>query len=129
MPETPQATEAGLRSAEEERRLAMLAADVQRLEDLLDASLLYVHSSGVGDTRESYLHKLSSAALRYQSLVFADPRFTLVGNTGLVHAQMRATVLRGGGLHPVASSYLAVWHRGASGWRLHAVQATPLQVA
>ena len=107
----------------------MLAADAKRLEALLDASLLYVHSSGVRDNRESYLHKLSSGSLCYQSLLFDEPRYTLIDNTGLVHAQMRATVLRGGCVHAVVCSYLAVWHRGARGWSLHAVQATPFAAA
>lgn len=109
--------------------MAMLNADIQRLEALLEESLCYVHSTGVTDSQASYLHKLASGALRYQSLEFAAPRFTLIGNTGLVHAEMRATVLRGGNAHAVTNSYLAVWQHGVSGWTLHAVQATPWATA
>ena len=125
MPETLLATEAGLRASEEIRRTAMLNTDLQRLEALLEDSLCYVHSTGVTDSKASYLHKLSRGALRYESLVFASPRFTLIGNTGLVHAEMQATVLHTGNEHAVASSNLAVWQYGASRWTLHAFQATP----
>ncbi len=125
MPLLTEATEAGLRTAEEERRLTMLAADSLRLGNMLDESLLYVHSSGMTDSRTSYLQKLSSGALRYLSLIFACPRFTVLGNIGLVQAEMRATVLRNDSEHVLVSSYLAVWYHSASGWTLHAVQATP----
>ena len=109
--------------------MAMLDAAVERLGMLLDDSLCYVHSSGVTDSRASYLQKLSSGALRYDSLLFASARFTLLGKVDLVRAEMHATVLRNGGGHAVASTYLAVWHHGASGWALHMVQATPLVTA
>ena len=116
----------GLAAAEEARRLAMLAADTSTLAAMCDAALVYVHSSGVTDSRESYLKKLDTGALRYEALEFVAPRVRVIGTTGLVHAGMRATVLRGGGRHVVASSTLAVWTFSENGWLLQAVQASPV---
>ncbi|MDB5848700.1 MAG: hypothetical protein JWP29_2452 [Rhodoferax sp.] len=121
--------EAGLAAAEEARRLAMLAANTRALKALCAETLVYVHSSGATDSRESYLHKLNSGALRYEALAFVAPRYTLIGTTGLVHAGMRATVLRGGGRHAVASNTLAVWTFEEGRWTLQAVQASPLAAA
>jgi hypothetical protein len=121
--------EAGLAAAEEARRRAMLSADTRALAAMCAEALVYVHSSGVIDSLESYLQKLDGGALRYETLKFVAPRVRLIGTTGLVHAGMRATVLRGGGRHAVASSTLAVWTFGDGGWTLQAVQASPLPAA
>jgi hypothetical protein len=121
--------EAGLAAADEARRLAMLAADTRALKEMCAETLVYVHSSGATDSRESYLHKLDSGALRYEALEFVAPRYRLIGTTGLVHAGMRAAVLRGGGRYAVAGNTLAVWTFGERGWLLQALQASPLPPA
>ncbi len=112
-------------AAEEFRRLAMLVADTSRLASMLSESLVYVHSSGVRDSRDSYLDKLTSGALRYETLEFTEPHYRLLGSVGMVHAGMRATVLRNGGRHAVTSSTLAVWQYADRGWQLLALQASP----
>lgn len=104
----------------------MLAADTPALAAMCEEALVNVHSSGVSDSRESYLQKLDSGALRCETLEFVAPRVRVIGTTGLVHAGMRATVLRGGGRHVVASSTLSVWTFSGKGWLLQAVQASPV---
>lgn len=118
-------SEAGLAAAEESRRLAMLAADAPRLAAMLSESLVYVHSTGVRDGRDQYLERLVSGALRYETLEFTAPHYRLLGSVGLVHAGMRATVLRNDGRHAVASSTLAVWQHADAGWQLQALHASP----
>lgn len=119
-------SEAGLAAAEESRRLAMLGANTTHLAALLSESLIFVHSSGVRDSRDSYLEKLSSGALEYETLDFINPHHRLLGPLGLVHAGMRAMVLRGGGRYEVSSSTLAVWQYAEAGWKLLARQASPI---
>lgn len=104
----------------------MLAADVGALGALLSDTLAYTHSTGVTDSKQSYLELLAGGALRYEALAFAEPQTRLLGAAGLVSAVMRATVLKGGVRRDIASSYLAVWEHSAAGWVLQAVQATAL---
>ena len=120
------ALERSLLAAEETRRQAMLAADVALLGTLLSDTLAYTHSTGVTDSKQSYLALLASGALRYEALEFAEPQARLVGTAGLVSSVMRATVLKGEVRRDIASSYLAVWEHTAAGWVLQAVQATAL---
>jgi len=120
------ALERSLLAAEEARRQAMLAADVATLGTLLSDALAYTHSTGVTDSKQSYLQLLASGALRYETLDFAEPRARLVGTAGLVSAVMYATVRKGELRRDIASSYLAVWEHTAAGWVLQAVQATAL---
>ncbi|AYQ26865.1 MULTISPECIES: nuclear transport factor 2 family protein [unclassified Polaromonas] len=120
------ALERSLLAAEKTRRQAMLAADVAALGTLLSDTLAYTHSTGVTDSKQSYLALLASGALRYETLEFATPQARLIGTAGLVGAVMYATVLKGGVRRDIASSYLAVWEHTAAGWVLQAVQATAL---
>ena len=116
----------GLLAAEEDRRLAMLAADTATLDTLLSDALAYTHSTGVTDSKASYLALLAGGALRYETLEFAAPQARLLGTAGLVSAVMRATILKGDVRREIASSYLVVWEHSATGWVLQAVQATAL---
>lgn len=104
----------------------MLAADVAALGTLLSDTLAYTHSTGVTDSKQSYLQLLASGALRYETLEFSAPEAKLMGTAGLVSAVMYATVRKGELRRDIASSYLAVWEHTAAGWVLQAVQATAL---
>jgi len=104
----------------------MLAVETPRLAAMFSESLVYVHSSGVRDSRDSYLEKLVSGAIRYETLEFTDPHYRMLGSVGLVHAGMRATVLRNGERHAVASSTLAVWQYLGGYWQLQALHASPV---
>ena len=104
----------------------MLAADVAALGVLLSDTLAYTHSTGVTDSKQSYLQLLAGGALRYETLEFAAPQARLLGTVGLVSAVMYATVRKGDVRREIASSYLAVWDHTAAGWVLQAVQATAL---
>lgn len=125
----PALDQAALLAAEESRRLAMLAGDTLALAELLSDALLYGHSTGRRDSKQGYLEKLAGGSLRYEALAFVSPVATLMGRAGTVSALMKATVLRGGKRHEMASSYLAVWQYTPAGWKLEAVQATSLPAA
>lgn len=123
------ADEKSLLAAEEARRQAMLAGDVAKLDALLSDALVYVHSSGGVDSKQSYLDKLARGVMRYETLEFIAPQARLIGQAGLLNARMRARVENAGARREVASSYLAVWEHGATGWVLQWVQATSLPPA
>jgi len=121
------AREDGLRAAEAARLQAMQNNDGPALGALLSDSLIYQHSSGALDTRQSYLARMASGSLHYQKVEFLTPEFRLIGGdgrVGLVHARMLATVVRDGIPCEIANSYLAVWEHDASGWKLVALQGT-----
>jgi Domain of unknown function (DUF4440) len=118
--------ERSLLAAEEARRQTMLTSDVATLGTLLSETLVYTHSTGLTDDKESYLELLTRGVLRYASLEFAAPQTRLIGTVGLVKAVMYATVIKGDVRRDVASSFLAVWEHTATGWVLMAMQATAL---
>lgn len=120
-------------AAEERRRQALLASDLQALQALLADALVYVHSTGASDSKDSYLAKLRSGSLRYQALQFEDLQARGVGQAGdavVVTGRMVAEVLKDGQPRAVRSLFMTVWTRAPGTapvpWQLCAHQGTPL---
>ena len=65
-----QRTAEAVLQAEQSRRLALLAGDLERLDALLSPQLVYIHSSGGQDSKASYLEHMRSGSLKYLSLSF-----------------------------------------------------------
>jgi len=115
---------------EERRRQALLAGDLPALRGLLADDLVYVHSTGVCDRRDSYLAKLSGGSLKYLELNFSELQVQLLQQAAVVSGRMAAVVSKDGQRKNVASLFMTVWGCGADGaWRLHAHQGTPLPAA
>ncbi|HCY15051.1 MAG TPA: DUF4440 domain-containing protein [Curvibacter sp.] len=111
---------------EQRRRDAMLAGDAAALRELISGQVIYVHSSATRDTRDSYLKKISTGALRYLHLVLSDMQVQMVEGAALVTGRMQATVSRDGKEIPVRSAFLTVWVPEHGVWRLRAHQGTPV---
>ncbi|MDO8458722.1 MAG: nuclear transport factor 2 family protein [Burkholderiaceae bacterium] len=115
---------------EQLRRDAMLAGDSAALEALLSDAVVYGHSTGARDTRDSYLRKIRDGALRYLRLELSDLQAQVTPGAALVTGTMRATVRKDGQDKQVSSVFLTVWvpepSDAGSAWRLRAHQGTPL---
>lgn len=108
---------------------AMIAGDTAALEALLSEDIMYVHSTGARDTRDSYLQKIRDGVLRYKSLELSDLQAQVLPGAAMVTGRMRATVCMGGQDKQVSSVFLTVWVLESSdsgnAWRLRAHQGTP----
>lgn len=114
---------------EERRRQALLEGDLPILQGLLADGLVYVHSTGACDGKESYLAKLSGGSLKYLELNFSDQRVQMLQQAAVVCGRMEAVISKDGQRKTVASLFMTVWSCDAEGkWRLHAHQGTPLAV-
>lgn len=114
---------------EERRRQALVAGDLPALRGLLADDLVYVHSTGASDRKDSYLAKLSAGRLKYLSLELSELQVQSLQLAVVVSGRMAATVLRDGQQKSVASLFMTVWGCDRDGvWRLHAHQGTPLPV-
>ena len=115
---------------EELRRQALLAGDLPALQRLLAEDLVYVHSTGACDGRDSYLAKLAGGSLQYLELDFFSLQVQVLPQAATVSGRMVALVSKDGQRKNVASLFMTVWARGADGeWRLQAHQGTPLPAA
>jgi hypothetical protein len=111
-----------------ERYRAFLAADVERLAELLDDRLGYGHSNTLRDSKSALLEKLGSGSLRYSRLDH-DVHEVVVAtaDTVLVVGGMSASAVSAGTPLELDSVTLSVWVRDLEDdrWRLIAFQPTP----
>src|SRR5246500_1361192 len=69
---------------EDKRYAAMCSGDFAALEAMLHDELLYTHSSGLTDTKATWLASLRSGKTRDKSAACSDRNVRLVGDTALV---------------------------------------------
>jgi hypothetical protein len=112
-------------SREDDRWAALLAGDVDRLDDLLHDRLGYGHSSGARDSKADLIGKVADGSLRYLRVDREVLDTVVVGDTALLVASMSADIELAGRPVALESVTLSVWVRAADGWRLLAFQPTP----
>jgi ketosteroid isomerase-like protein len=113
---------------EDLRYRAMISADIEALEELIDDQMTYSHSSGVVDDKSSYLKGISERVWDYRSIArsgFADvrPSITIAGNTALVFAKLDIESVNSGIEVKFTTRTLAVWIRRDQGWRFLALHS------
>ncbi len=114
--------------AEEKRRQALLAGDLDALDALLSPALVYVHSSGGQDSKASYLEHMRSGTLQYQSMSFEALQAHPASFCCIVTGRMLAQVTRNGQPMSIRSLFMTVWAPApgtAPVWQLQAYQGTP----
>jgi hypothetical protein len=116
--------------AEEARRQALLAGDLQRLSALLSPELVYIHSSGGQDSKTSYLEHMRTGSLKYLSMSFDELKAHPASYCCMVTGRMSAEVIRHGQPMSIRSLFMTVWAPAAGTiaqpvWQLQAYQGTP----
>ena len=116
-----------IRQLEARRYEAMRESDVDVLDRLLSANLIYSHSFGDRDSKSSYLDKVRRGFFRYQQVSNAEDSIVVVNRTALVAGTMSAVVTVDGFRRTLNNASLAVWSQDPEGaWLLVAYQPTPL---
>ncbi|MEY2804188.1 MAG: hypothetical protein RL657_1524 [Pseudomonadota bacterium] len=111
------------------RIAALLAKDTTALNDLLDDELVYVHSTGVADTKTSYLEGLVTGVWDYHKLEIRNPHFVIHNATVLVFCRMAIDITVRGQFRSFESNALLVWVERPNGWKLAAVQSSSIPAA
>ena len=78
------ADEAAVAKAVEALRTAMLAADKDKLLELVSDQLSYGHSAGKLETKAQFVDVIVSKKTIYKTLTFADQSIAVAGNTAIV---------------------------------------------
>jgi hypothetical protein len=112
-------------SLEDKRYTAALQQDYRTLESLCHPELVYGHTAGNRDSRDTWLAKLRSGALRYHRIEHPVESVILLGDTALVSGAMNADLTVSGTTKTLSNSCLAVWTRITGAWKFIAYQPTP----
>lgn len=113
-----------VRALERRRINAMLAADLDALDELLHANLLFGHTDGHADDKEAYLAKFRSGAVRYFD---AEQRITdvrIIGEAALVRFYLKLRAVLAAGERRLSVVALTIWVPQDGRWRMIAHQPT-----
>src|SRR6266853_1594137 len=68
---------------EDKRFGAMIARDFKALDAMLHGDLLYTHSSGVTDTKATWLQSMQSGKTKYKSVNCTDRKVRVIGEVAI----------------------------------------------
>lgn len=122
-----------VRDQEEQRYAAILDPDLDRLDRLFDDQLVYTHSSGIVDTKSSYLKAIASGRLRYHRASADIAQLIAVPASDdavvICISRVRMKVDVEGVPHELVNQCTGLWVRSVDDFKLLAFQATPLSRA
>ena len=90
---------------EDKRFAAMIARDFAALEKMTHDELPYTHSSGVTDTKASWLESMKSGKVKYKSASCSERQVKFFGEVALIRGR--------------------AWTRTPLGWKFAAWQSCP----
>ncbi len=109
---------------EAKRYQAMTDADIETLDGLFSADLVYTHSDATSDSKQSYLDKLASGHFKYGPISHPVANVLVRGDCVLVFGDMRGEVQIEGQTRVLNNTSLSVWVREDGRWVLLAYQPT-----
>jgi hypothetical protein len=111
---------------EDQRFAAMVARDFAALDKLTHDGLLYTHSSGVTDTKPSWLESMKSGKVKYKSASCSERQVRFFGEVALIRGRAAIEVDIGGQPKSLRLLFLNAWTRTPQGWKFAAWQSCPM---
>src|SRR6516165_1728589 len=114
---------------EDKRYATMCGGDLAALEAMLHDELLYTHSSGLTDTKATWLASLRSGKTKYQSAACSDRKVRLAGDTARVTGRAAIEAEINGQPRSLRLVFVNAWTKTPKGWKFIAWQSTPQPTA
>jgi hypothetical protein len=110
---------------EDQRFGAMIAGDFAALDKLVHDQLLYTHSSGVTDSKATWLESMKSGKVKYKSVNCSERKVRFFGDVALMNGRAAIEVEIGGQPKSLRLLFLNAWTRTPKGWQFVAWQSCP----
>lgn len=124
-PAYPEDGTAAVKAVELQRFEFMVKGDAALVERLLAEDLTYVHSTGVVDTKASFLQSLASGKLRYLALTPSEVAVRLLGTAAaVVTGRADVKVVANGKEISFPARFTSVYAKHHGRWLLAAWQST-----
>jgi ketosteroid isomerase-like protein len=118
-----------VQALEEQRKKAMVAADVKTLETIIADDATYVHSTGIMQKRDELLQALANKSIRYISFNIEKTSYRVYGDAVVGTGMQEIKVMQGTNSRVIKSRYTVVYADRNGSLQLVAYQATALPVA
>jgi hypothetical protein len=96
----------------------MIDAQTDVLSGVFDDDLLWIHASGVIDSKRSLLASIDSGRLDYRSIEPSEERIRLYENVGLITGSIALDVTIDDVALNVRNLFTGVWRQAGGDWRL-----------
>ena len=104
---------------------AQIAGSVERLKPMLGADLVYIHSTGVAESKEEYLAGVAVGLYEYGTIESRDTRLQVFADVAIMNGIVDMTVsAHGAAKQLIHLLFCLVWVRQGDAWRLDFRQAT-----
>jgi ketosteroid isomerase-like protein len=118
-------SEKDILAIEDRRVAAMLAKDFAALEGMLHEQLLYTHSSGITDTKASWLDSMKSGNVKYKSASYTDRKLRVLNDVALINGKANIEAEINGKDRTLKLLFLNAWAKTPQGWKFVAWQSCP----
>lgn len=120
-------TAADITAAEKNWASKVLARDVKALEKIVADDLIYAHSTGIIDTKQTYLAKIGEGRQVYTKVEHQKIETRLHGSSAITHCIMRMMGTNPAGPFDDKVMMMHVWVKKGAHWVLAAHQTTRIK--
>jgi ketosteroid isomerase-like protein len=122
-------SEKDILALEDQRFAAMTQVDMAALEAMCHEQLLYTHSSGVTDTKATWIDSMRSGKTKYKSGTFTDRKVRVLGDVAFTNGKGQIEAEINGQPRTLRLNYLNAWIKTPQGWKFVAWQSAPQPAA
>lgn len=117
-------TQADLIKTDQQRHAALLAGDTDTLDALFTDDVIYLHSTGVIDSKQVYLDGLKSGKTKYLQIDYQPAEYRVGNGFALILGKVAMQLLIEGVEKEVRALIISSWRFESNGWRMMSWQAT-----
>lgn len=107
-----------VKAAENEWLTGITKNDFRKLDHVLADDLVYLHSTGVMDSKASYVKSLQSGKQKYVSGKINDLKIRVYGQTAVLNGDANFEFVTDGKPGKAHLKYTHVFVKGGKGWQL-----------
>jgi ketosteroid isomerase-like protein len=108
-------------AVDDARLQAMIASDVDALDRLSAAELVFVHANGRQEDKPDFLAAARSGHIRYKTIVRGETTIKVTGDVAILCASIYVDVTVAGEPRSSPVRYMSVWTKRAGEWKLLAI--------
>ncbi|GAB2580218.1 nuclear transport factor 2 family protein [Spirosoma areae] len=120
------ADEKAVIDTEKQRFVAQVNNDYAVLEKVLSNDLIYTHSHGGTDTKQSYIQAIREGRTKYEAIDPEEQKVRVYGNTAVINGLCRTKVTSNGQTNTMRLRYTDVYVRTGNQWQMVAWQSLKL---
>ncbi|MVM31417.1 DUF4440 domain-containing protein [Spirosoma sp. HMF4905] len=111
---------------EKQRFTAQINVDEAILNRVLANDLIYAHSNGNTDTKQTYIQSMRDGKTKYTSIDIEEQKVRIYGNTALINGMCQLKAISNGEPLNNHLRYLSVYVKNAGQWQMVAWQSLKL---